>query len=151
LRILHRPRTSPCLAQVIFAPHSTFAEVFSFMMREVQEFPLQPLGHTGWWIEEAQRHCRRLGPHDGRIQTWLEIEPGLRLGAAVDEQGEPTRVARIEFDKLAGWDRARAEAWLQRHRPVTDHERTVFLQTPYRFEPPLTELVQSVVRQGDWV
>src|SRR5262249_47814215 len=66
LRILHRPRTRPCLAQVIFASHCTFADAFRFMMREVQEFPLEPLGWTGWWSEDPQRHCRHLGPNAGR-------------------------------------------------------------------------------------
>lgn len=151
LRILHRPRTQPCLAQVIFAPHGTFADAFRFMVCEVQEFPLEPLGRTGWWSEDPQRHCRHLGPNAGRIHAWLEIEPGVRLGTVVDEHGDATRTACLEFDKNAGWDRAKAEAWLFRHRPVHDHERTVFLQTPYRFERPLAQIVRTVVRANDWL
>ena len=151
LRILHRPRTQPCLAQVIFASHCTFADAFRFMMREVQEFPLEPLGRTGWWSEDPQRHCRHLGPNAGRIHAWLEIEPGVRLGTVADKHGDATRTACLEFDKNAGWDCDKAEAWLYRHRPVHDHERTVFLQTPYRFKRPLAQIVQTVVRATDWL
>jgi hypothetical protein len=151
LRILHRPRTRPCLAQVIFAPHCTFADAFRFMVREVQEFPLEPLGRTGWWSEDPQRHCRHLGPNAGRIHAWLEIEPGVRLGTVADEHGDATRTACLEFDKNAGWDCDKAEAWLYRHRSVHDHERTVFLQTPYRFKRPLAQIVQTVVRATEWL
>jgi hypothetical protein len=151
LRILHRPRSRPCLAQVIFAPHGSFADAFHFMVREVQEFPLQPLGRTGWWSEDSQRHYRNLGLNTARIQTWLEIEPGLRLGTVANEHGDATRTACLEFDKNAGWDRGKAEAWLLRYRPIHDHERTVFLQAPYRFAPPLAQVVQSVVRAGEWL
>jgi AAA domain len=151
LRILHRPRTRPCLAQVIFAPHCAFESAFSFMVREVQEFPLEPVGQCAWWSDEPQRFCRHLGPTSQRIAAWLTIESGLRLGTVADEEGEATRVGCIEFDKAAGWDRARAEAWLHRHRPFYDHERTIFLQTPYRFARPLAQIVESVVRCGDWL
>jgi hypothetical protein len=150
LRILHRPRTRPCLAQVIFAPHCTFADAFKFMVCEVQEFPLEPLGRTGWWSEDPQHHCWHLGPNAGRIQAWLEIEPGVRLGTVADEHGDATRTACLEFDKNGGWDCCKAEAWLYRHRPVHDHQRTIFLQTPYRFERPLAQIVRTVVRASDW-
>lgn len=151
LRILHRPRTQPCLAQVIFTPQCTFHDAFSFMMREVQEFPLQPLGRTAWWSEDAERHRRHLGPNAPHLDAWLEVEAGVRLGSAANQHHDTPRIACIEFDKAAGWDRMKAEAWLHRHRPAADHERTVLLQMPYRFARPLVKLVQAVVREGDWV
>ena len=151
LRILHRPRSRPCLAQVIFAPHFTYEDAFAFMVREVQEFPLEPLGQCGWWSEEPTRFCRHLGPNAAPIHTWLSIEPGLRLGSVANGEGDATRIACIEFDKAAGWDRVKAETWLHRHRPIRDHERTIFLQTPYRFESPLAKVVGAVVRASDWL
>ena len=152
LRILHRPRTRPCLAQVIFPPHGTFEQAFTFMVREVQEFPLEPLGRTGWWSEDAQTWCWHLGPSAPRIHAWLELEPGFRLGTVADEHcSDATRVARIEFDKTAGWDRSKAETWLHRHRHAQDHGRTAFLQTPYRFERPLAKIAQALVRPGEWL
>jgi hypothetical protein len=152
LGILHRPRTRPCLAQVIFPPQYPFAEAFTFMVREVQEFPLEPLSRTGWWSEDAGRVHWRLGPATAGMETWLEIEAGLRLGIAACELGyESTRVACIAFDKDCGWDRTKAEDWLQRHRRGRDSERTVFLQKPYRFERGLTSAVQSIVRVGAWL
>lgn len=151
LGILHRPRSRPCLAQVVFSAQSTFADAFTFMVREVQEFPLQPLGRTGWWSEDEQRVHRHLGPNAGRIVDWLPIEPGVRLGAVAGAHGDAMRIAHVEFDKSAGWDRVKADAWLYRHRLVQDHERTAFLQTPYRFQRSLGNLVQAVVRAGEWL
>jgi hypothetical protein len=151
LGILHRPSTRPCLAQVTFGPNCAFADAFAFMVREVQEFPLQPLGRTGWWREDDQRVCRQLGPANRRAHAWIDIEAGLRLSATLDECGDATRIASIEFDKAAGWDRAKADAWLARHRPIRDHERTVYLQVPYRFQHPLARMVATVVRSGEWL
>ncbi len=151
LGILQRPSARPCLAQVTFGPNITFADAFAFMVREVQEFPVQPLGRTAWWREDDRRVCRHLGPANSRVQTWLDIEPGLRLGATADGGGEPMRIAAIEFDKSAGWDRAKADAWLAHHRPIRDHERTVHLQTCYRFQHSLAKVVCSVVRNGEWL
>ena len=147
LRILHRPRTRPCLAQVIFPPGRAFADAFPFMMREVQEFPLEPLGRTGWWSEDDQAWRWRLGSTTP-VEAWIQLDEGVRLGAV---DCDTTRVSLIEFDKSAGFDRAKAEAWLHRHRRTHDHERTAFLQTPYRFQPALSNLVQAIVHVGDWL
>lgn len=150
LCILQRPGARPSLAQVIFAPHGSFADAFRFMVHEVQEFPLQPIGCTAWWSEDAQRHTRHLGANPLRIHTWVEIEPGVRLGTVPNEHGEATCATCLEFDKATGWDRGNAQAWLQRHRAGEDHERGVRLQTSYRYAPPLARFVQAVVRPSDW-
>jgi AAA domain len=151
LGILHCPSTPPCLAQVTFGPSRAFADAFAFMVREVQEFPLQPLGRTAWWREDDRRVCHHLGPANGSVHAWLDIEPGLRLGTTADNSDDAMRIAAIEFDKAAGWDRAKADAWLACHRPIRDHERTTQLQVPYRFQQPLAKLVSSVLRCGEWL
>ncbi len=151
LRILHRPRSTPRLAQVLFGPQHSFEDAFRFMVCEVQEFPLEPLGQTGWWSDDAQCVRRRLGPASFRIQRWLAFDSGLRLGVVADDAGETSRVAAIEFDKSAGWDRARADDWLARQRPIVDAERSVFLQMPYRFSRPIAKMLQAVVRPADWL
>jgi hypothetical protein len=148
LRILHRLRTTPRLAQVIFAAHQSFEEAFTFMVREVQEFPLEPIGCSAWWHESSACWRRCFGPVE--IAAWIDVEPGVRVGAALTESNEAMKIACIEFDKRL-WDRARAETWLYSHRPVHDQERTVFLQTPHRFTKPLARMVQSVVRANEWL
>jgi hypothetical protein len=148
LRILHRPGAKPCLAQVKFGPNCAFADAFRFMMREVQEFPLQPLGRTASWSEDERRVYRHFGPCSARIGAWVEVEPGIRLGAAVESDGPARRIARIEFDKCANWTRARADGWLQQQRPAHDSERTVFLQTPHRYQHAL---VPTVLHAGEWL
>ncbi len=151
LGILQRPRAAPCLAEVTFAMHCTFADAFTFMVREVQEFPLEPLGRTAWWSEEDAQVCRHFGPSDSQVGARLELEAGVRLIAAADAGQDSTRIARIEFARSAGWDRVKAERWLQRHRPHSDTERTAFLQSSHRFRGRLGEFVRAVVCAGEWL
>jgi hypothetical protein len=151
LRIMHRPKTTPCLAQVAFPPEWSFARAFAFIVHEAQEIPLRPVCRTGWWQDDALRCRWQTAPSSTRVHTWLDLETGVRLGAVGDETGEPARMVCIEFDRAAGWDRARTEAWLERYRPSAEQGRAVFLQIPHRFTPPLARSLLSIVHCGDWL
>lgn len=146
LGILHRPRTEPFLVQVKFPATMAFGDAFRFLVGEVQEFPLEPLGRSGWWCEENGRVVRRFGVRSLANEVWHEVEPGVRLGLGPDG----VRVACIEFDPAAGWDCTRAKAWLHRHCQAPESERTVFLQFPHRFQPTLRRIVRTVIRARDW-
>jgi hypothetical protein len=121
-------------------------EAFQFMMREVQEFPLSPVGRTHWWTEDAEEIRRCFGMANAPVH-WSEIEPGVRLGVVDDGGG--IRFAAIAFVKSEGWDRLKAEAWLDRYHPGCDHERTVFLETPHRFGPALAAVIRSLLYVTD--
>ncbi|MBI2807449.1 MAG: hypothetical protein HYX68_20900 [Planctomycetes bacterium] len=151
LCILHRPSSQPCLAQVIFAPDCSFGDAVAFMVREVQEFPVQTQGLTVWWSDDGRYQVCHLGPRTGRIHSWIEIEPGVRLGVTATECAVSGVAQCIEFDHAGSWDRAAAHAWLRRHLALVDTERKVFLQTPFRFDGALAKIVQGVIQPGDWV
>jgi hypothetical protein len=150
LCILHRPNTAPRLAQVIFGPQRSFQCAFEFMMREVQEFPLQALGRTSWWQENEACVVRCLGPREAPIVERIAIEAGLTVCAALAADGSP-RIARIEFERSAGWDRARAHSWLAQRSYHGEPERTACLQRSYRFDPTLDSVVQGVIAPRDWL
>jgi hypothetical protein len=150
LRILHHPKATPCLAQLVFPPHWTFQEAFAFIISETQEIPLQPLSRSSWWREDVQRWSWFVSPSSAHIHTWLDLEPGVRLGTINNEHGDAARLARIEFDKALGWDQPKAEAWLARYRPAHDHGRTFFLQTPYRFATPLASKIVTFICADEW-
>jgi hypothetical protein len=135
---------------VIFGPATTFADAFTFVMREIEEFPLEPLGYTGWWANGTDCWRFHLGHQPESMEAWITIEPGLRVGTWTAPDAETPRVACIAFDKSAGWDRAKAADWLQSQRPGQFDERTVFLQKPYRFAPKLAQFVQTIIRTNDW-
>lgn len=146
LGILQRPDSSPCLAQVSFGPERSFGDAFQFMMREVQEFPVSPLGRTRWWTEDAGQIQRCFGVA-GLPVDWSVIEPGVRLGTVDD--GTLIRVSAIAFAKAEGWNRTKAEAWLDRYQPGYDAERTAFLEMPHRFPPALATIIQSLLSVAD--
>ncbi len=150
LRILHRPRTRPSLAQMVFASRSEFVEAFLFMTREVQEFPLEPLSRTAWWSEDEKTICRWFGLPTHPVHEWVELERGLRLAFAPLTANQLPRVLVIEFDRSSGWDRRLADAWLHTHRAGGNSERTVYLQTPYRFMPELCNRLGEL-ELGDWL
>src|SRR5262249_32978243 len=62
-----------------------------------------------------------------------------------------SQIICIEFARSAGWDRDKADAWLLRYRSVEDHERTVVLQTPYRFSAQVLDIGQPTIRPTDWL
>jgi len=150
LRILHTPRATPRLAQVIFGTQTSFGDAFAFVMREIQEFPLETRASTGWWSEPSD--CLRLnfGNQPAAIETWITLEPGVRIGAWQASNGETPRIACIAFDRCAGWDRVKAYAWVQKHHPHYDSGRTVLLQTPYRFTPQLAKFIQTILQPHEW-
>ncbi len=150
LHILHRPRSRPSLVQMTFAPRCEFVEAFLFMSREVQEFPLEPLGRTSWWSERDDKICRWFGLPTHSVQEWVELERGLRLAFAPAVGDSLPRVLMIEFDRLCGWDRTSAQNWLKAHRVGNDCERTVYLQTPYRFSRELCDRLRGM-ESGDWL
>jgi hypothetical protein len=105
---------------------------------------------TGWWQELGDGLRLNFGHQPSSIDSWLAVEPGVRIGVWQAPTAETPRIACLAFDHAAGWDRAKAAAWLNSHRPHQDHERTAFLQTPYRFKSPLAKFVQTVVQTHDW-
>jgi hypothetical protein len=150
LRILHTPGATPRLAQVIFGPDTSYEDAFVFMMREVQEFPLEPAAVTAWWNEQTNEVRLNFGRQPASIDTWLTIEAGVRLGACPALNQETPRIACIAFDRDAGWSQSKAADWLQAHRPQRDAERSLFLQTPYRFQSQLANFIQTVMHTSDW-
>jgi hypothetical protein len=151
LRIVHRPKETPRLAQMVFPSHWTFAEALTFVVREAQELPIQPVCQSGWWSEDSRRCSWHTAPSATIIDAWLELEAGVRLGTVAAEDGEGFRLGHIDFDRETGWDREKANGWLDRYRPVHDHGRTVMLQTPHRFGHPLAQSIIALVCADGWL
>jgi hypothetical protein len=145
LHILHRPNTKPRLVQVRFDESTTFENAFTFMVREVQEFPLEPLGRTAWWEDGGPTAVLHFGAAPACIDGWIDVEPGVRLGTARQDANATPRVACAKFAK----DRAIGRSWIAEKLHVCDPERTVFLQTPHRFPAGLARLVRAFLKPQD--
>jgi hypothetical protein len=142
LRILHRAKARPVLAEVAFPPRYSLADAFSLIVRELGETPVAPAGRTGWWHEDDAGCTWHVGSPTLAVHEEIELHPGLRLG--VTSGPETHHVARIRFAR-SDWERARAEQWLTANVLAHDCQRTIFLQVPYRSQRRLAEVVATIL------
>jgi hypothetical protein len=143
LRILAQPGAEPALAEVVFPAAMSVVQAKEYIFRELQELAIQIAGHTFFWLEETERLVVRLS--DGNVPETapVQLEKGVRELVSAGQaagNGPPARSAGqtccLEFDRSAGWDRTRAEEWLQRYLGLKDWGRTIRLHLPRRAEPP---------------
>jgi hypothetical protein len=142
LRILAQPGAEPVLAEVVFPATMALVQAKEYIFRELQELAIQIAGHTFFWLEEAERLVVRLS--DGNVPETapVQLEKGVRelVSTAQPSANGPPRsggqTCCLEFDRSAGWDRPRAEEWLQRHLGLKDWGRTIRLHLPRRAEAP---------------
>lgn len=153
LRILAQPRTAPALAEVAFPQTMSLAQAKEYIYRELQELAVQSAGHTVAWAEDADRVVLRLA--DARVpeEAPVSLENGVRELVSTTQpsaNGSTSRLAGhtcgLEFERSAGWDRARAEQWLQRHLGLKDWGRTIRLHLPRRTEQPAPRSRETQVR-----
>jgi hypothetical protein len=152
LRILTLPRQPPVLAEVLFPTTMSVHQAKEYLYRELQEFPVQAPGRSMVWVEGPERLTLRLSPTPAADAQPVLLENGVRewVGRAPAEHlgPQPTAVwhtCRIEFDRDAGWDRARAEAWVRDHLEIRDLGRTAYLELPHRMTPPLAAVLWDLL------
>lgn len=141
LRILPHPRA--LLAQVAFPAGTSLAQAKQFIVRELQEVPVQRAGPTVW-IQEGPDHlvCHLAAGAGSSNHVPIEIEAGLREWAC------ESHTNRLEFDRSAGWARPQVDAWLQRHLGLKDNGRSLFLGVCHRASPPLAGLLADLFFPG---
>jgi hypothetical protein len=144
LRIVAPPRQEPQLSEIVFPPTVSFAEAKLYVYQELQEPSVQPGGAVAQWREEEGHVLLSLGctPEEA---AEVPLEPGICEVVAV-RRGSPGREPRegvpgvtcaIRFERSAGWDRDRAERWVEERLGLRDAGRTVLLCTPHRSQPAL--------------
>lgn len=143
LRILAPPRVTPALAEVVFPPSTTVAQAKQFLFCEADELAVEPAGRRPEWAELADRLvlsfdlCSR--PEGVSVQLPAGIRevlcPAAPAGNGRGPGRDAWRTARLEFDRAAGWDRARAEEFAYRRLGLRDLGRTAWLPAAARPEP----------------
>jgi hypothetical protein len=141
LRILAQPRTEPVLAEVAFPASMSLVQAKEYIFRELQELAIQITGHTFFWLEEPERLIVRLADVSVPDTAPANLEKGVRelvSTAQPSANGGSARAATccLEFERSAGWDRPRAEEWLQRYLGLKDWGRSIRLHLPRRAEAP---------------
>jgi hypothetical protein len=146
LRILNLPRAEPVLAEMVFPPSMSIAEAKQYVLRELEELPVRALGHSLHWSEESERLVLHLGRRVAEPQpVILGLGVQARVARLTADGFTSWHTCCIEFERSAGWQRSRAEEWVQRYLKVRDLGRSVRLDQPHRMQPKLAAFVASVL------
>lgn len=150
LRIWTPPRGRPALAEVVFPPSLSIGQAKEYIFRELQELPIRARSHSLRWEETPERVVLRLCESEANDLVPVDLGEGVRewIGGSChdgDSDLARTHTCRLEFDRQAGWQRHRAEEWVQRHTTARDRGRTVRLDTPHRMNPELAAVL------SDWL
>lgn len=151
--IIAAPDQEPCVAEVIFPGTMSIAEAKAFIHRELQELAIHANGLAPRWSEETGKIRLELSPFAEGDLSEVVIGEGIqeRAGRCVCKVGSNEvgwLTTHIEFDKSAGWDRARAEAWIEERLRLRDWHRTVILDRCYHTRPGLVRFVSNLLYGG---
>jgi hypothetical protein len=151
LHIYAPPRKPSELAAVVFPSTMTIHEAKSYLYREVEEAAVQAFGTALLWDETADKIILRLSPADADALP-ADLGDGIRelVGPlpAWREEGDgpaPWQTCALEFERSAGWDRTRAEEWVEQRLKLRDAGRTAFLPVPHRMERSLAALLSGLL------
>jgi hypothetical protein len=159
LRILAQPRKPSELVEVVFPPGQSIHQAKEYIFKELEELPISTSGRGLRWDEQPDRLVLHLTDQLPSHSQSIVLEPGLREriatpllpegnGEALEAGGWQT--CCLEFDRSAGWDRRRAEEWVQRRLGLVDLGRTAWLQEPYRMQPDLALFLSHVLFAGQY-
>ncbi|MCI0455639.1 MAG: AAA domain-containing protein, partial [Gemmataceae bacterium] len=156
LRILTAPRVTPTLAEVVFPLSMSISQAKQYLFQQLQELPIQTSSPTSRWIEEPDRLVLRLAdlPATNAVPVVLEAGVCEMVGRIAPEANGDRQVEAawqtccLEFDRSAGWEPTRAQAWVRQHMGLRDLGRTVFLDVPYRMQPDLAAFLTDLLFAG---
>lgn len=151
LRILTVPGSQPALAEIVFPPSFTIDRAKEYIFQELEELAVQASGSSLRWMDEGDRLVLRLADRDLAHGPAIPLVSGIReiLGSTATETNgsrDPAagwQTCCLEFDRAAGWDRARAAEWVQRHLGLRDLGRTARLDLCYRMATGLSAFVSD--------
>ncbi len=156
LCILSVPRTRPVLAEVLFPQAMGIHQAKEYLYRELEELTVQAQAPSLRWLERPGQVVLQLASEELIDTCPVTLEAGIReLVGAWSGEGEPGsegaapwQTCCLEFDTAAGWDRTRAEQWVETHLNLRSLGRTVLLTTPHRMQPALGRWVASLALPG---
>ncbi|MBA4066532.1 MAG: hypothetical protein C0501_23075 [Isosphaera sp.] len=111
LRFAAGPGGEPDLVEVAFPAGTAVAAAKGLLYGQLGEVVLRPCGPAGWHADGLTA-CWPAA-ESGAAAAWVELDPGVR------EKVVGGFTAAVAFDPAAGWDAARAAAWLDRHAPAS--------------------------------
>lgn len=163
LRIVAPPRGGPSaasdsfLAEVVFPPHMSVLDAKSYIFRELEEVAVRAHVPQARWLELPERLVLTLTRSDESAVPLASIPlaQGVREVVANLAGGDPPHADgwvthAVEFERAAGWERERAEAWAARHLGLYDLGRTAFLDAPQGYAAGLAPFLSDVLFGGGY-
>jgi hypothetical protein len=156
LRILAPPDAGPVLAEVLFPPSMSIFQAKAFIFRELEQLPVRAVGPAFQWLDAPEQVALLFTDTPSSAAVPIPLESGVRemvVSPHPEANGRGPAPAtwstcRIEFDKKAGWHKARAEAWARRYLGVRDPGRTARLDVPHRMHPELAGFLSEMLFAG---
>jgi hypothetical protein len=156
LRIVAPPRgktsgTDSFLAEVVFPRAMSIAESKAYIFRELEEVPVRARNRSVEWQDLPESLQLRLtadtSPPDRT--TAVSLATGVRElivnSPNSDQPNLDWHTQSLVFDRAAGWDRSRAEAWAARHLGLVDLGRTALLKRPCGFTSGVTAFLSDIL------
>ncbi len=124
------------LAEIVFPADTPIAEARRFLASQLDEVLLRPCGDWRWDDGDSLIACWPIAsaaalPVAGHsevgkpvVEEWIELEVGVK--EKITGTGLGAFTAAIAFDPANGWDRVKAEQWLDSHLP-RHHSRVAVL------------------------
>ncbi len=104
------------LAEIAFPSDTSIADAKRFLVSQLGEVLLRPSGDPHWHDDAGSLVACWPVPDSAAIaEEWVELEAGVQ--EKVSGAGIEAFTSAIAFDSASGWDRTRAEAWLDTHLP----------------------------------
>jgi hypothetical protein len=156
LRIFAPPGSQPVLAEVVFPATFSVAEAKAYLYRELEELTVQTSSRSVRWVEEPHRLLFCLAEEPIPNAQTVDLGSGVQehvalIGSGPHGAGECTwQTCCLEFDRQAGWERTRAEEWVQHRLGVRDLGRTARLDVPHRMHPHLALFLSQVLFAGEY-
>ncbi len=152
LRILSVPRSRPVLAEVLFPQAMSIHQAKEYLYRELEELTVQAETPCLRWLERPGQIVLRLALAELPETRPVPLEYGVREmvgprpadAASTGEDWAPWQTCCLEFDCTSGWDRDKAERWLESRLDLRNLGRTVLLTTPQRWQPGLAHWVADL-------
>ncbi len=156
LRILTTPRQAPQILEVVFPACTSIGEAKQFIFQELDELAVQTRGRALYWSETADEVVLDLAPDNDDAAVTVELAEGVRervarvagLGEAVSDDSVFWHTCGLQFARVAGWTREKAESWVGERLGLRNLGRTVLLRVPYRLEPPLARFLSDLLFDG---
>ncbi len=155
LRILAAPRAAPQLVEIVFPASVSVPEAKDYVFRELEELSVQSCGAALRWAEAPESVTLHLDGEAAAGAVPVPLEEGVRELVAPHpspaEGGTPWHTCALQFDRAAGWDRERAERWVQERLGLRDLGRTALLSAPHRSrQGPLAAFLSDLLFTGSY-